>query len=95
MNLKNNLLNEAIHEKSQESQSEDSYSYPSQLFNSDLLISVIIPVYNEENLIKDVIKRIPNHCNYEIIIVDDGSTDNSVSKVKEIETSLFISTFTC
>ena len=60
-------------------------STPSQLESSDLLISIIIPVYNEENSIKDVIERIPNHHNYEIILVDDGSTDKSVLRIKEIE----------
>ncbi|GAF89316.1 unnamed protein product, partial [marine sediment metagenome] len=58
---------------------------PPQLESSDLLISVIIPVYNEENSIKDVIERIPNHLNYEIILVDDGSTDKSVLKIKELK----------
>lgn len=54
-------------------------------FNANsLLISVIMPVYNEENSIKNVIERIPNHQNYEIILVNDGSTDNSLAKVKEI-----------
>ena len=57
----------------------------SRSLNSDLLISVIIPVYNEENSIKDVINRIPNHRNYEIILIDDGSTDKSVLKIKEIK----------
>jgi len=84
MNLKSAPLNQPIQKIYQESQLEDSDSYLSQQNNSDLLISVIIPVYNEENSIKEVIERIPNHLNYEIIIVDDGSTDNSVSKVKEI-----------
>jgi len=50
-----------------------------------LLISVIIPVFNEENSITDVINRIPNHRKYEIILIDDGSTDKSVLKIKEIE----------
>ncbi len=85
MNSKSKPLNKNIQEIYQEGQLEGSDSYPSPLTNSDLLISVIIPVYNEENSIKGVIKRIPNHRKYEIIIVDDGSTDNSVSKVKEIE----------
>lgn len=47
-------------------------------------ISIIIPIYNEENSIEDVINRIPNFHDYEIIIVDDGSTDNSIKRVKEI-----------
>ena len=85
MNLRNTLLNPTIQEKHQESQLEASNSDPSQLKTSDLLISVIIPVYNEENSIKDVIERIPNHRNYEIILIDDGSTDKSVLKIKEIE----------
>jgi len=48
------------------------------------LISVVIPVYNEEKSIKNVIERIPNHHQYEIILVDDGSTDNSFENVKVI-----------
>ncbi|MBN1800206.1 MAG: glycosyltransferase family 2 protein [Candidatus Lokiarchaeota archaeon] len=42
------------------------------------LISIVIPLYNEENSIQNVINRIPNHHDYEIIVVDDGSSDNSV-----------------
>jgi glycosyltransferase involved in cell wall biosynthesis len=84
MNLKSTILNQPIQEKYQESHLEDLDSYPAQQINSDLLISVVIPVYNEENSIIDVIERIPNHLNYEIILVDDGSTDNSLEKVKDI-----------
>ena len=52
--------------------------------SKECLISIVIPLYNEENSIKDVIDRIPNHSSYEIVIVDDGSTDNSVKRIKEI-----------
>ena len=43
------------------------------------LISIIIPVYNEENYLKDTINAVINqeYKNLEIIIVDDGSKDNS------------------
>ena len=85
MNLRNTLLNQPIQEKYQESPLDESYSYQSPLGCLDLLISIIIPVYNEENSIKEVIERIPNHQNYEIIIVDDGSTDNTLQKVEEIK----------
>ena len=47
-------------------------------------ISIIIPLYNEEKSIVDVINRIPNHYNREIIIVDDGSTDDSIKRVNKI-----------
>lgn len=49
------------------------------------LISIVIPMYNEEHSIKKVIKKIPNQGSYEIIVVDDGSTDNSVKKIKEVK----------
>lgn len=43
------------------------------------LISVIIPVYNEEKYIEECIQTIINqtYSNFEIIVVDDGSIDNS------------------
>ncbi|MFO7796137.1 MAG: glycosyltransferase family 2 protein, partial [Promethearchaeia archaeon] len=50
----------------------------------DLLISIIIPLYNEEKTITQVINSIPNHRHYEIIIVDDGSTDKSLEKIQEL-----------
>jgi dolichol-phosphate mannosyltransferase len=42
-------------------------------------ISIIIPVYNEQNTIVDILKKIENVKDFQkqIIIVDDGSTDNS------------------
>ncbi len=53
-------------------------------------ISIVIPLYNEEEsleelhkLIKVVLER--NSSDYEIIFVDDGSTDNSWEKLKEIK----------
>lgn len=56
----------------------------------DLVVSIIIPIYNEEKSIVDVLARIPNHRKYEIILVDDGSTDNSISRVKNIDKDVII-----
>ena len=61
--------------------------YPSEQLaqkRKECRISVVIPLYNEENTILNLIERIPNHHHYQIIIVDDGSTDTSVKKVQEI-----------
>lgn len=43
------------------------------------MISIIVPVYNVENYLKDCINSIINqtYTNIEIILVDDGSTDSS------------------
>jgi glycosyltransferase involved in cell wall biosynthesis len=45
-------------------------------------LSVVIPVYNESSLIDELVKRVKANINlitddYEIIIVDDGSQDNT------------------
>lgn len=50
------------------------------------LISIIIPVYNVENEIEKCIRSIQNQTyhNIEIIIINDGSTDNSLTKCHEL-----------
>lgn len=43
------------------------------------LVSVVVPVYNSEKYISECIKSILNqtYCDFELILVDDGSTDAS------------------
>ena len=47
--------------------------------DDDLLISIIIPVYNAENYLEQCLNSIKNQTykNFEVIIVNDGSKDNS------------------
>jgi glycosyltransferase involved in cell wall biosynthesis len=50
-------------------------------------ISVIIPCYNEENTIQQIIELVRNALNereYEIILVDDASTDNTFQIIKDL-----------
>jgi glycosyltransferase involved in cell wall biosynthesis len=47
--------------------------------------SVVIPLYNKEHFVKKTIQSVLDQTDqeFEIIIVDDGSTDNSLQKAKE------------
>ncbi len=50
-------------------------------------ISVVIPTYNEQNVIGECVKSLSRqtHRDFEIIIVDDGSTDNTLAIAREID----------
>ncbi len=54
-----------------------------------LMISVIIPLYNKERYIVCTLLSVLNQTfsDFEIVIVDDGSTDNSVAEVGKIKDS--------
>lgn len=46
-------------------------------------VSVIIPVYNQENLVIKAIESIPKRNDVEIIVIDDGSIDDTWNKLIE------------
>lgn len=49
--------------------------------NSDVL--VIIPAYNQEKTIVDVIKSLNNEGYSRIVVIDDGSKDNTIKKIEK------------
>lgn len=53
------------------------------------LLSIIIPSYNHENYISEAIQSVINqkYQSWELIIVDDGSKDNSVDAIKKFDDS--------
>jgi len=53
------------------------------------VFSVVIPLYNKENYIKNTIDSVLNQTfrDFEIIVVNDGSTDDSLKIVEQIEDS--------
>lgn len=53
--------------------------------NNPFLVSIIIPLYNNENEISTCIESvlIQSYANYEIIIIDDGSVDKSKEVILE------------
>ena len=55
----------------------------------DLDISIVVPLYNEEESLNELVEWIDNVCNhnnysYEVIMIDDGSKDKSWSIVEEL-----------
>ncbi len=53
---------------------------------SSITISIIIPAFNVESYIEDCLLSVinQNFTNYEVIIINDGSTDNSKKIIKRI-----------
>ncbi|MBI4969595.1 MAG: glycosyltransferase family 2 protein [Rhodospirillales bacterium] len=50
-------------------------------------VSVIVPVYNEEQTIQPILERVAaqriDGVSFEVVVVDDGSTDATVARLKE------------
>ena len=52
------------------------------------MFSVVIPLYNEEEninpLINEIVYHLDTYKNYEIILVNDASTDNTENNIKKL-----------
>lgn len=59
--------------------------------NSDYKVSVIVPVYNVEQYLSDCLESICRQTlkGIEIIVVNDGSTDNSLSIIKSFQKNYY------
>uniref|UniRef100_UPI0012905D10 glycosyltransferase family 2 protein n=2 Tax=Streptococcus TaxID=1301 RepID=UPI0012905D10 len=51
-----------------------------------LKISVIVPIYNVEKYIEDCVNSVitQTYTNYELILVNDASPDNSLELIKKL-----------
>ncbi len=59
---------------------------------SEPLISVIIPTYNRARVLSEAIDSVlsQNYAGFEVIVVDDGSTDNTQSLLKRYGTQITV-----
>lgn len=76
-------------DKQKSADSEIDYQEFRKIIPSDQMLSVVIPLYNEEGSLMELslaLKKVFDllKCNYEVILIDDGSTDGSFEKIKEI-----------
>jgi glycosyltransferase involved in cell wall biosynthesis len=49
---------------------------------------IVVPAYNEEKKIGRVIRDLFNHGFKNLVVVDDGSIDSTISEVKKTEAKL-------
>src|SRR3954471_12399082 len=58
----------------------------------DLFFSIVIPAYNRAHMIRETLETtfMQTYPHYEVILVDDGSTDNTEELVKSINNPKFI-----
>ena len=57
----------------------------------NVLLSVVLPVYNEQHVLKELVARVSESaaecgCQFEIVLVDDGSQDSSSELLDQIAT---------
>lgn len=51
-----------------------------------LRLSVIVPIYNEEKTVTHILSKLIQSSDvYEVVVVDDGSTDGSLAKIKALK----------
>lgn len=56
------------------------------MYSEKIKYSFIIPTYNSEKTIFKCLNSVLNqeNCDYEVLIIDDGSTDNTLNIVTEL-----------
>lgn len=61
-------------------------------FSQDVFLSLVIPVYNQENEVKNCLRKIKETLDntrfkYELIVVNDGSTDETLKQLRDAKNS--------
>jgi len=55
----------------------------------ELKVSVIIPVYNQQDLVIRCLDSVPKRKDIEIIVINDGSTDNTILSLQKYQDEVY------
>ena len=66
---------------------QEMYEYLNKHQNArkSVLISIILPLFNEEKTIRSILEDLPRNKSIEIIIIDDHSSDNSLNEIRKVD----------
>lgn len=80
------LNNNSVKTHTQVSDYQELYDYLRKFANNNetVLISIILPLYNEENTIRSILENLPSNNLVETIIIDDNSSDNSLNEIRKV-----------
>jgi glycosyltransferase involved in cell wall biosynthesis len=59
-----------------------------KIHSNKVLLSIVLPVYNEENTVRKVLSSLPKHNLIEVVVVDDHSMDKSFEEIKTLKEDL-------
>lgn len=82
--------NQNLLKSSQDNPFQSLYDFLEKFKKGDdqVIVSIILPMYNEEKTIKNVLESLPNHNFIEVIVVNDKSIDGSLKEIERIEKNL-------
>ena len=60
------------------------------MYIHDILVTIIVPVHNNELTVTNCLNSLFNqtYSNIEIVIINDGSSDNSLGVIKEVTNNI-------
>lgn len=82
--------NQSLLKSSQDNHFQSLYDFLENFQKGDdqVIISIILPMFNEEKTIKNVLESLPNQKFIEVIVVNDKSTDGSLKEIENIKKNL-------